>query len=236
MAKAESGMTRRTWLAYLAGALVVALCLAAGLWQLRRHDAKLALQAAYASAANAMPVTRSEQLAAPRRVVLQGRWRAAGTVFLDNRSYRGRPGFQVLTPLLLNDGGGAVMVNRGWLPLGADRRQLPAVATPSGPVEVSGRVVAPVEGGFTLGESAAEPRIWQRIDARRFAAQAGQAAAAVYVEQDNAAPDALVRDWAPPEFGADRHLGYAWQWFAFAVMTIGWMLWSGWRTFKTVSR
>jgi surfeit locus 1 family protein len=37
---------------------------------------------------------------------------------------------------------------------------------------------------------------------------------------DPSAPDGLVRAWAVPGTTADRHLGYAVQWFAFAGVAI----------------
>jgi cytochrome oxidase assembly protein ShyY1 len=35
---------------------------------------------------------------------------------------------------------------------------------------------------------------------------------------DPAVPDGYVRDWVVPGTPADRHLGYAVQWFAFAAV------------------
>lgn len=221
-------MARPGWLPYAIGVVAVALFINNGFWQLRRQDQKLRAQAEYDAAAHARLVRNCEELAVPQRVVMRGEWHAAGTVFLDNRSYQGRPGFHVLTPLRLVDAGGAVMVDRGWMAV-TDRNRLPAVSTPTGVVEVSGRVVEPVSGGFSLGEAVAEPGIWQRIDPLRFKEQVSGAVAAVYVQQESAAADGLVRDWARPDFGVGKHLGYAFQWFAFAGVTTGLMLWFGWR-------
>jgi surfeit locus 1 family protein len=34
------------------------------------------------------------------------------------------------------------------------------------------------------------------------------------------ADDALVRDWPAPGFGVEKHQGYAFQWYALAVMAM----------------
>ena len=68
-------------------------------------------------------------------VVLDGRWLAAHTVYLDNRQMNGRPGFFVVTPLRLDDGR-AVLVQRGWLPRDCSDRtaSLPPPTRPTGAV------------------------------------------------------------------------------------------------------
>ena len=94
-----------------------------GVWQLSRADEKITLQAAVEQQAlqpllEALP---DDAQPAPtwhhRRVRLQGRWSSPHTVYLDNRQMNGRPGFFVVTPLVLADGR-AVLVQRGWLPSG----------------------------------------------------------------------------------------------------------------------
>src|SRR6202034_3263269 len=60
------------------------------------------------------------------QVRLQGSYDGAHQFLLDNMSHNGQPGYEVLTPLRLNDGR-IVVVNRGFVPLTASRRQLPDV-------------------------------------------------------------------------------------------------------------
>ena len=41
------------------------------------------------------------------------------------------------------------------------------------------------------------------------------------IQQDTHAPDdGLVREWPSPEFGIDKHYGYAFQWFALAATLV----------------
>jgi len=44
---------------------------------------------------------------------------------------------------------------------------------------------------------------------------------------DPAAPDGYRRNWRPSDFGPERHIGYAFQWFALAVtLVILYLAWS----------
>src|SRR5687767_13805206 len=113
-------LKRERWVALLA-TLVVALATARlGWWQLDRAAQKTSLQRAQL-AQRALPplatadLPRDDAAAPPlhRAVRLQGRWSAAHTVYLENRQLDARPGFFVLTPLLLDDGR-ALIVQRGW--------------------------------------------------------------------------------------------------------------------------
>ncbi len=40
------------------------------------------------------------------------------------------------------------------------------------------------------------------------------------LEQRSDTGDGLARDWAPADLGADRHYGYAFQWFGLAALTV----------------
>ena len=105
----------------LLAAVVAALLTARlGLWQLDRAAQKTALHEALL-ARGALPALDLAQLAQTpagaaeqlhRRVRLEGRWLDSATVYMDNRQMNGRPGFFVVTPLLLG-ADDAVLVQRG---------------------------------------------------------------------------------------------------------------------------
>ena len=41
------------------------------------------------------------------------------------------------------------------------------------------------------------------------------------LRQDSALDDGLVRAWPAPDFGIEKHYGYAFQWFALAATLTG---------------
>lgn len=215
----------------LGAGLTVALTSSLGFWQLRRAAEKIALQVAMDTQGAKVPlsVTQMKEVSDPvplvhRRVHLRGSWAAAATVFLDNRQMDAKVGFFVLTPLIL-EGGGAVLVQRGWVPRNFENRtQLPQVETPPGVVEVEGRIALLPSKLFEPGTAAAGT-IRQNLDLVQFRAETALPLMAVTVLQSGESGEGLRRAWPAVNLGVDKHYGYAFQWFAFAAMVAVLTLW-----------
>ena len=217
----------------LAGALLTARL---GWWQLDRAEQKLALQATLEARAQLPAINDLAQLAATpaaaaeqqyRLLRLSGRWSPGHTVLLDNRQMRGRPGFYVLTPLLLADGS-ALLVQRGWLPRDfLERSRVREVPSPAGEVLVLGRIAPPPSRLFEFG--GAEPgRIRQNLDLDAFGRETGLALRPVSLlltESPASADDGLQRDWPAPSTGVAKNRGYAVQWFALSLLIIALYAW-----------
>ena len=219
--------TWRLWLPYLAAVLTALGCVQLGFWQLHRAEEKRILQARYAASQDYVEVASPSTLKDAQRVRLHGYWLAEQGVLLDNRVHNKVSGFDVLMPLRLAQGG-VVIVNRGWLAGTGDRQRLPQSLTPAGLVTIEGLSLVPSQG-FSLGESQAEPGVWQRADMQRFAKDLATSVPKTWVLQENEAPDGLVREWPLPAFGIEKHYGYAVQWFAFALLSLGLAVYFGWK-------
>src|SRR3989442_5575782 len=113
-----------------------------GNWQARRAETKRALGAELERSLKSPPVDLSTVIDASslihKRVLARGRFVAERTVLLDNKLRRGRPGYEVVTPLALAGSERHVLVNRGWIAAPASRETLPDVRTPSGELTVVG--------------------------------------------------------------------------------------------------
>jgi surfeit locus 1 family protein len=150
-----------------------------------------------------------------------GRYDSAQQLLLDNRTHEGQAGYQVLTPFILRNSEVAVLVNRGWLPLGSSRDQLPDVAVGETQRSVLGRLKTPPTEVFMLGEE--EPRQrWpyriQRIHIPALSAELQRTLLPFVLLLDNEEPDGYLRDWQPlVGFGPERNVGYAVQWFGLAA-------------------
>ena len=205
--------------------LVVA-CLAfsrAGMWQLDRADEKRAIFAAFDNRA------AYTELAAPvadddlgenlyRSLRITGRYDATHQILLDSMVRDGKAGYHVLTPLQLEDR--AVLVNRGWVPAGKDRTQLPDVAVPVDAREVTGAIAPLPEPGMRLGGAQPEDGWPKRMNFPTVASIAATldypiAGYQLLLNPDQA--DGFARDWRPELKGPETHLSYAAQWFGFAV-------------------
>lgn len=197
---------------------------ALGFWQLRKAEAATQLQAALEDCARSapaeMPVTPGEPAQLRhRRYVLRGQFDAAAQILLDNRVHRERAGYQVLTPLRLDGADMHVLVDRGWVPAGPERAP-PAVAPPAGRVVVTGIAVEPPARVFTLGDPVTilpTAKVWQQLDFPRLREIVGHPLQPVVVRLDADAGHGYVREWPRADERAQRNLGYAWQWFGFAL-------------------
>ncbi|MBL0730202.1 SURF1 family protein [Piscinibacter sp. HJYY11] len=208
-----------------------------GVWQLNRAAQKEALQTALDTRGTLPPLRMdslppSETLAQAehhRPVVLRGEWKQGATVFLDNRQMNGRPGFFVMTPLLLSPGD-AVLVQRGWVPRDVqDRTRVPAVPTPSGLVEVTGRLAPPPARlyDFAPGAAASGP-IRQNLVLAEHSRELGVTLRPwTVLQSDEAAPvrDGLSRQWPRPAADVHKHYGYAFQWFGLCALIAGLYVW-----------
>jgi len=217
------------WAVLLTAAALAAFA-SLGAWQLGRAREKRALVEEFAAGGREAVAADGLDLAGlPRyqRVRLRGSYDASRQVLLDNMpSVAGRPGYRVLTPLRRSDGQGWVMVDRGWVPLGAAREVLPEVAVGAGEREVGGVLDALPEPGLRVGPAAAPgatgwPRVLLFPTEADLESALGHGVEPRIVLLDADRPDGFERHWRPSlGFGPERHVGYAVQWFAFAAVTV----------------
>lgn len=211
--------------------LAVLLFLRLGVWQWHRAGEKRATEAAFqAGSAAPRPLGTRPAGSLPRytTVRVQGHYDGEHQFLLENLSHAGRPGYEVLTPLRLPDGR-TLLVNRGWVPLTASRRQLPQVAldaAASGEVTPAGRLDALPVAGLARGRLPPDPAApWPKLTsfplATDLAAALGHSVEPRQLLLNADEPFGFIRDWHPAAgFGPERHIAYAVQWWAFAVLAL----------------
>ena len=222
----------RFWLLTLAALLAAGLTFSLGQWQLSRAAQKQALQVSI-ERQSTLPVLDAQGLANEknwgsilhRRAELQGSWRPEHTVYLDNRPMSGKTGFVVLTPLVLEGSAQVILVQRGWVQRNfTDRTRLPEIATSSGPVTVRGRIAPPPSKLYEF-EGGERGRIRQNLDMNGFAGEIAMPLLPLALLQTDAASEGLLREWAAPNLGVDKHYGYAFQWFGLCALVAGLYAW-----------
>jgi surfeit locus 1 family protein len=215
--------------ATIAAAAVVALTLWLGNWQLNRAEEKRARQSLLEARVNDTPVRLTAagpdaQSLLYRRVRAAGRWLGARQFFVDNRIREGRAGFEVITPLELQPGPGVVLVNRGWVARTADYPRAPKVDVPEAPAEITGLAVRPPERFLELSPMTVAGDVWQNLSIERFGQASGLAVLPVVVLLD-APPAGLAAVHEKPDARIEKHIEYAFTWFALAATTLA--LWLG---------
>lgn len=204
---------------------VLALLAWLGTWQLHRAAEKRALFELFAHGTDAthpLPLPGAPVLPRYSHVRVSGRYVPGRQVLLDNMTHDGRAGFRVLTPLERDDGS-TVLVDRGWVPLGRTRADLPDVAVGDAPRAVLGRVDLLPRPGIELAtppDGTGWPRVlgWPHLE--QLARVLGRRPYPQIVLLDPSEPDGYVRAWQPSEFPPERHLAYAVQWFALALTLV----------------
>jgi surfeit locus 1 family protein len=213
--------------------IVMAVTVRLGFWQRDRAHQKEQLNAQIVAFEHA-PAKRvgAARIALKdiefHRVQARGTFMPEHVVYLDNRPYNDQPGFYVVMPLKLDDGG-VVLVNRGWLPRNlADRTGIEPYVTSEGEVEIEGIARANASLAFELGHggSAAELKIRQNVDVASFAAETGLPLQPFVIQQSNNTGDKLVRDWPAPTMGVDTNYGYMLQWWGMAAAALGFGLYA----------
>lgn len=204
----------------------LAVCLWAGLWQLDRSEDKRQLFREFDLYATSKPLPAlvPENLATAyryRRFIVRGRYDSDRQILLDSMMHDGRPGYQVLTPLLM--GTTAVLINRGWIAADPNRSVLPDVTVSTQPRFVRGRLnLLPRPGIRTSPDETPHASAWPRRllfpTPKQIEQQLGIALYDYQLLLDEADADGFVRSWRPTVSGPERHVGYAVQWFSFAIV------------------
>jgi surfeit locus 1 family protein len=211
--------------------LVAATCISLGIWQIARLHQRQQFNTAVRAGLSAPPAPVSSLLPPGvdpdavryRRAEASGTYDIAHEVVLYGRTQDSRAGNHLLTPLEL-DGGGSILVDRGWVPLEIDDPGSVGAAPPAGDVTVDGVLFAS-EGDppGPVGSSPAPTTTMSRVDLARIQDELPYRIAPVYLllqDQSPAQPEALPVPAPLPELSEGPHLSYAIQWFAFAAIAL----------------
>ena len=220
----------RAWATLLTG-LALAAFVSLGWWQIGRAREKQALIESFArgtqTSVELLSDVSIDGLPRYQHLRAEGHYEPAYQVLLDNMpSQSGQPGYRVLTPFRRQGSERALLVDRGWVPLGASREVLPDVTVTAAHRAVLGRLDQLPVPGVRVGEATAPgDRRWPRVMNFPRPADLEQALGAPVESRilllDPAAPDGYERVWRPSVgFGPERHFGYAIQWFALALVAV----------------
>ena len=236
---------RFRWIPFIATVLLVALGISLGQWQARRALEKEALEHKLSLRESAPAIALGATVGSVdtleyQHVRLKGEFVRDWPLYLDNRSYKGMAGFYVVMPFRIAGTDSHVLVARGWTRRDmADRTKLPPLATPDGELELDGIAVLSLGKLFKLGKDEADIKpgdILQNVTPAGFSARSRLRTLPIYVQQRNALPDNLVRDWPRPAVDIDRHRGYMVTWYALALMAAIFYLVTGCRRHDHIKR
>lgn len=213
------------------------LTLKLAFWQLDRAAEKTALLERVSAAKelplavwDGMPDDGSSFLARPYE--LSGYYQDKHFL-LDNKVRHGRAGYEVLSSFL-SLSGEVVLVNRGWLPAERYRSELPSIVTPSGLVRILGEFYQSAGQGMMLQPqqiSGIWPLRIQQIDWPLIETALGRQVEIEHTLRllDDAQPGAYQTGWPLTSILPEKHMGYAYQWFALSVTLVLLSLWASYK-------
>jgi surfeit locus 1 family protein len=215
-------MPRRTILFVALAVAGAALFVWAGFWQLDRLGQRRARNAIFERRIAAAPAAWSDTTAVRyRRVRVSGVPDYEREIVLVGRSRGGSPGVNLVTPLRLAGSDTAVLVNRGWV-YSPDATRIDHARWREGEtLDVEGYVEAFTEPG--PGDLPANQRVARRLSYGAVSARFPYPIAPAYVvavDSGTAARSDVPARPPIPVSDEGPHLGYALQWFAFAVIAV----------------
>ena len=158
------------------------------------------------------------------RIRLDGNFLSTKQFVLDNQIFQHQVGYNVITPFLMKANDIVVLVDRGWVSMGASRDVLPDVSINTRQRSIIGSVYVPYGKSFKLGNIDNNEKAWpRRIQYLDFDAMQERLSLKILplvVRLDPEEVDGYVRQWPIFPFTSERHLGYAIQWFALTLTVI----------------
>ncbi|MFL2668892.1 MAG: SURF1 family protein [Alphaproteobacteria bacterium] len=203
-----------------------------GTWQLHRLAWKEGLITERQTKMALPPLVISSPLTSKplqfRRVEIRGRFLNKKKILIGPKSYRGSPGWHVVTPLELSSGS-IVLVNRGWVP-GLSKGVALKTTTPEfGDTRVVGITGWPRRLGYFAPENVPEKNQWFRIEPTTMAKKLGLKRVAAYWVTAVAPlkPIGFPIGGVGNQLPNNNHLSYALTWFfmAFGLLLLSIAYW-----------
>lgn len=225
---------------------VFGLLVKLGLWQLARGDEKTTLQAQIQARQALLPLNFEQLLLNIDQENLTGsRLHVNATPastdiwLLDNQIYQGQVGYLAFQLLQIEAGKPWLLVELGFIAATAHRSELPQITPLSGELTIEGRLyqkqINPLSQALmaetmtktdTRAETGTSIR-FQNLNLPEMVQHLGHPLLPAVLQPDALPTLALPHPWQPFPLSAQKHWGYALQWFSMATVFAGLMLWQG---------
>ncbi|HEX2548868.1 MAG TPA: SURF1 family protein [Gammaproteobacteria bacterium] len=203
-------------------------------WQLQRYHYKKNLLQTYETRLTMQPKPFNEILHEADWEFLQvsvaGQYENSLIMLVQNHLHDGKLGFEVLTPMHVVDSNKLLLVDRGWVekPLNQSYPMIPDVQTPQ---QIVGYLKSYHEYQFILGNNILEPEkkplVMQKIDMQEISNVTKKEFYPYVLRLNPDTDNGFVREWVISSVPPARHVMYALQWLAFAlVVMIGFVYFS----------
>lgn len=226
------------WIPSIATALLLPLLISLGCWQLQRAEYKHMLQNKYQNRLTT-PLSQVIEMNSAQKdwaaldyypIKVTGHYDNQHNILLDNKIQNHQVGYHVITPFITHDDNKnnyIILINRGWIPREKTPSQLPTLTPVLGTQTITGLIHIPSKHSFSLGQNYPTeinwPLVMQTINLTDITKLLQQPIQPFTILLNSNNPYGFARDWQPIiHVPPEKHLGYAFQWFAlaFALLVI----------------
>ena len=117
------------------------LFISLGFWQIERAESKALKMKAFNEMQKSPPIALTNLSSAWSRVFVEGFYDSSRQVLIDNQINDGQVGYKIYTPFYFDDK--AIFVDRGWIPRGKTRSELPDIGFQSDRLRIVGSLLNP---------------------------------------------------------------------------------------------
>jgi surfeit locus 1 family protein len=218
-------ITIKNWKLALIALLFFCLFINLGNWQLKRAKEKRALLATYESRIQSAPrlITAFSTSSDLRfyQVLLHGHFQNDKTILLDNKTYEGQIGYEIYTPFLAKELTKPILVDRGFISIGQSRQTLPIIRSITGEITLTGMLNLPPKyvslGEITESTTISWPLRVEYVHLDELSKYTGNLSTPYILQIDPKHLAAYPIKWEIVIMSPEKHMGYALQWFAFAL-------------------
>lgn len=213
------------WTMVLLTVIAVGLFMRLGFWQLARAHEKQQMLKAVDVLSKQTPIDWKPSAALPKQyqqVHVKGHFLPTA-LLLDNQYYRHQFGYDVITPLVL-DNGQVILIDRGFVPAGQHRQTLPHIDSVNDGIDCIGSAYYPSNKQWVLGpvldKMNKKLAIIEQIDIPFLREFLHKSIYPFIIRLDSQSMHGFIRDWPVVAMPVARHYGYALQWFIMALVIV----------------
>ena len=205
-----------------------------GIWQLDRAEEKRLLknlleerQGSPAKIFSWEVIDDHDQSLRQLPVQVTGTFLPDSRIFFTHRIRLGKVGSDVVEPMILSDGSGAILVNRGWIEQAIGERGASLKTDQLGELTFSGKIHVPQGKALPLLSEKLEgpwPLKVRTVNVKdlveRLSDRLGIQVFPYIVRIDSNQAGGLEANWPELQVRSGGHISYALQWFAMALVTL----------------
>lgn len=209
--------------------ILLPLLIRLGFWQIARANEKRAIIAEQ-KAKMALPPRHIDRPLANaeglqfHRLQIDGKFLDKYQIFIDNKIHQNQAGYDVVTPMRIGVSRQYVLVDRGWVPMGKSRADLPKINTPHHAVSIVGIAKYHTKDVVSFGDGNRSNKGWPAVvrwvDIKAIAKETKLDLVPFMLLLDPESRFGYVRHWKFINMPPAKHMSYAVQWFAMAIALV----------------